>query len=169
MIYSKQEFWELISSEVQALGYELFDVEMPCSKQGVMRVFISKSKHNGNSSSSQAGVSIDDCASVSRALSKLSALDDLREKYSLEVSSPGVNRKLRSLQHFLGAIGERIKITYFAEEESDSSKTDTVRALLEAVDGDELSLLIEPASELKVLKYDQVHKAQVDFMFDEVK
>lgn len=174
MIHSKQELWALLQGEIERLGYQLFDIEMPCSKKGVVRIFISALARQGledsqSEQASQAGISIDDCVSVARHLNTMGAFEDLREKYSMEVSSPGINRKLRSLEHFIGAVGERIKITYFSDEDLDASKTDTVRAQLAAVEGDELSLLVEPQAEKRVIKFDHVHKAQVDFMFDGVK
>jgi ribosome maturation factor RimP len=83
----------------------LYDLEMPGSGQGrTLRVFIDKD--------GEEGVSIDDCQKVSQGLNLLLDVEDLVPggAYNLEVSSPGLERRLRQAWHFQKALGETIVI-----------------------------------------------------------
>ncbi|MBX9765776.1 MAG: ribosome maturation factor RimP [Bdellovibrionales bacterium] len=87
-------------------GCRLYDVEFVSGSRGqgrVLRVYIDRPDN---------GVSIDDCANVSRALSLILDVEDLIEgdEYALEVSSPGLDRTLKQLWHFEAAVGSRIEL-----------------------------------------------------------
>jgi ribosome maturation factor RimP len=83
-------------------GMEMVDVEFRFERGGwTLRVFIDK----------EGGVTVDDCASVSRQLGDLIEADDIIEHaYVLEVSSPGLDRPLRKERDFLRSMGKLIKI-----------------------------------------------------------
>ncbi len=87
---------------VESLGFKVYDIEVTTKK---LTVYIEK----------QGGVTIDDCEIVSRNLSALlDVKDPFESSYTLEVSSPGINRKLKTKEHFLAAIGKKCLIhTYF--------------------------------------------------------
>jgi ribosome maturation factor RimP len=91
---------------VTGQGYELVDVELK-TEPGVglvLRVFIDKP-------GSQGSVGLDDCAQVSRELSAvLDVADAIPARYSLEVSSPGLNRPLKKESDFARFIGKKAKI-----------------------------------------------------------
>src|SRR5262249_9584206 len=56
------------------------------------------------------GITVEDCAQVSRAVSqKLDEADPIAGNYTLEVSSPGLDRVLRTQQHFERFVGERVQ------------------------------------------------------------
>jgi ribosome maturation factor RimP len=60
------------------------------------------------------GVDLNDCERVSRAVETvIDASDTIREKYVLEVSSPGIERKLRKDKHFVRYIGEKVKLRLY--------------------------------------------------------
>jgi ribosome maturation factor RimP len=82
------------------LGYELVDLEYaPGRRHAVLRVFIDKPQ----------GVGLDDCEHVSQELSALLDVEDpVPMAYTLEVSSPGLDRVLRTREHFARFVGERI-------------------------------------------------------------
>jgi ribosome maturation factor RimP len=61
------------------------------------------------------GVDLDLCAAVS------GALDEVRERYALEVSSPGLDRRLRTAAHFAGAVGERVAVRLTAPRDGRSN------------------------------------------------
>ncbi|MDH3638455.1 MAG: ribosome maturation factor RimP [Gammaproteobacteria bacterium] len=86
-----------------ALGFELVAVELAGSgRNPTVRVYID----------SAAGISVEDCADVSRQLSAILDVEDpIGDSYTLEVSSPGFDRPLRKPEHFQKVIGERVKIT----------------------------------------------------------
>lgn len=90
---------------LEALGYELVDVEY--KKEGAewyLRFFIDK----------PGGVGIDDCQAASKAIDPL--LDermDIPGRYSLEVSSPGLERPFRSERDYLRNLGAPVEVSLF--------------------------------------------------------
>tara|TARA_E500000331_G_scaffold159528_1_gene154636 strand:- start:244 stop:705 length:462 start_codon:yes stop_codon:yes gene_type:complete len=98
----EQRVHGIISSSVEALGYELWGVEYnPRSRGGTLRVFID----------SLAGISLDDCVTVSRQVSALLDVEDpIFEEYELEVSSPGVDRRLFNKEQYSAFIGEKLHL-----------------------------------------------------------
>ncbi|QKF74173.1 DUF150 domain-containing protein [Aliarcobacter faecis] len=64
---------------------------------------------------SKDGVNLDKCAEISRLISPLLDIDEpMNGVYNLEVSSPGIERKLKKKEHFIASIGELIKVKNFA-------------------------------------------------------
>ena len=104
MAYSKTEkrVWEL--AEPIAVQEDCFIYDIEYVKEGgvwFLRVYIDK----------DGGVSLDECEVVSRALSTaLDKADPIQQNYYLEVSSPGIERKLKTKEHFDRYIGETIDI-----------------------------------------------------------
>jgi len=87
----------LLESPIEALGYELVDIEFAREgRGGVLRIFIDR--RAGDSAQS---VTVDDCAQVSHAVSQVLEIEDpIKGHYTLEVSSPGFDRILRKREHF---------------------------------------------------------------------
>ncbi|MEM8682390.1 MAG: ribosome maturation factor RimP [Pseudomonadota bacterium] len=96
------ELVDLLEPTVERLGYELADLEVKLGgKDGVLRVFIDKAD----------GIDLDDCEKVSHAVSALLDVEDpLPGQYNLEISSPGVDRRLKKAEHFQRFIGETVKV-----------------------------------------------------------
>ncbi len=92
----------MLEPEVERLGFELVDVEVSTGGSGgALRVFID----------SEAGITLDDCAAVSRQVSALLDVEDpIPGEYNLEVSSPGINRRLVKAEHFERFAGNKVKI-----------------------------------------------------------
>ena len=89
---------ELLEPSVDALGYELVQLEF---SSGVLRVYID----------APGGIRVDDCAKVSRRLSAVLDADDAVDaEYSLEVSSPGLDRPLVLPAHFQRFCGHLARI-----------------------------------------------------------
>src|SRR3984885_10303151 len=95
----------LLEPPIEALGFELVEIEFERGSQGgVLRIFIDCRAEN-----SGIGVTVDDCARVSHAVSEvLETQDPIKGHYTLEVSSPGFDRVLRTRAHFERFIGGRI-------------------------------------------------------------
>ncbi len=91
-------------------GYELVNVEYTMGPQGwVVRFFID---HRAGTASPDSAISFADCEAVSRELSAVLDVEDpIPHAYSLEVSSPGVARPLRTAEHFRRFVGETAKVT----------------------------------------------------------
>lgn len=94
--------WEIVEPIANELGLKIWDVRF--LKEGsswYLRIFIDK----------DGGVSIDDCVDLTHAINDpLDEADPIEQAYYLEVSSPGVERDLVRDEHFLGNIGEKIKV-----------------------------------------------------------
>jgi ribosome maturation factor RimP len=95
----------LLEPPIEALGFELVEIEFAREgRGGVLRIFIDCRAEN-----SGIGVTVDDCARVSHAVSQvLESQDPIKGHYTLEVSSPGFDRILRTRGHFERFVGERI-------------------------------------------------------------
>jgi ribosome maturation factor RimP len=98
----RDQLIELLEPVVAGLGYELWELEYGTrSGGGLLRLYID----------SPDGISVDDCARVSRAVSEaLDAADPIQNEYTLEVSSPGLDRVLRTPEHFARFAGERVRL-----------------------------------------------------------
>lgn len=98
----EQNLQEILQGSIEDLGCELWGIE--CQRSGrfmTVRVFIDK----------EGGVTIDDCADVSRQVSAILDVEDpIADKYNLEVSSPGLDRPLFTLEQYNRYLGEEILI-----------------------------------------------------------
>jgi len=117
-------------SLLQDTGYELVDVETLGSSRGLLvRVFVDK----------PGGVTIDDCARVSRALAdQIEAGQVLDGKYVLEVSSPGIDRPLRRPADYERFSGETAEVSTFEKIEGRHKH----RGVLDGFDPEHESVLI---------------------------
>jgi ribosome maturation factor RimP len=95
----------LLEPPIEALGYELVDLEVGREgRGGIVRIFIDRRAQD-----SGEGISVDDCARVSHEVSAvLETQDPIKGNYTLEVSSPGFDRILRTRAHFERFVGEKI-------------------------------------------------------------
>jgi ribosome maturation factor RimP len=98
----REHFIGLLEPVVQRLGFELVDLEANFgSRSSVLRLFIDH----------EAGVTLDDCEVVSRQVSAVLDVEDpIPGDYNLEVSSPGLNRRLVKPEHFERFAGERVRV-----------------------------------------------------------
>jgi ribosome maturation factor RimP len=96
------ELAKLLEPTVTRLGYELVDLEVRLGGSGGMvRLFIDKPD----------GIDLEDCETVSQAVSALLDVEDpVPGNYNLEVSSPGLDRKLTKVEHFQRFAGEIVKV-----------------------------------------------------------
>jgi ribosome maturation factor RimP len=94
---------------VQSHGLELFDVQLRREPSGwVVRVFIDKP---GPSGTPEDSVGVEDCAVVSREMSTILDVEDpLDRAYTLEVSSPGLDRPLRDARDYERFTGRAAKV-----------------------------------------------------------
>lgn len=119
MSKSQTEMVVLLEPAVEALGYELADLELNFNgRRGVLRLFID---HSGaadrpagpgeNSAGPPAqGIRVEDCEAVSRQVSAVLDVEDpIRRDYDLEVSSPGLDRKLVKPAHFDRFAGQAVQ------------------------------------------------------------
>lgn len=99
---------ESIKLTVESLGAKLYDIStLREHDKNIFRVSITY----------EGGVNLDKCAEISRMLSPILDVEEpMNGEYLLEVSSPGIERKLKKVDHFLASIGEKVKVKNFATE-----------------------------------------------------
>jgi ribosome maturation factor RimP len=99
---SRQGLISLLEPAIERMGFELSDLELKIGGQdGLVRLYIDK----------DGGIEIDDCENVSRQVSAILDVEDpLPGHYTLEVSSPGLDRTLTKPAHFQRFMGEDIRV-----------------------------------------------------------
>ncbi len=109
-----------ISKIIEANGAALYDTEVVTEfDETIFRVLVTK----------VGGVSLDLCATISHELSPfLDVHPPMSERYRLEISSPGIERKLTKPVHFKNAIGEKVKLKIMGE--------DKLKGVLKSADND---------------------------------
>lgn len=132
---------ESIEMTVKGCGVELYDiVTTKENDKSIFRVFIT----------SPEGISLDKCAEVSRLISPILDIDEpMHGKYNLEVSSPGIERKLKKLQHYKASIGELIKVKDFDKN--------ILKGKLLEVDSNEIK--IESEHGIEIISFDEISTA----------
>ena len=142
----------LLEPPIEALGYELVDIEFAREGQGgVLRIFIDCRAENPGT-----GVTVDDCARVSHAVSQvLETQDPIKGHYTLEVSSPGFDRILRTRAHFERFLGERI----FAELKLPIDGRRRYVGRLKSIEGD--TIVMEVDGKAHNLPFERIQKARL--------
>jgi ribosome maturation factor RimP len=147
----RNDLVRLLEPAVAALHFELVDVEFArAGRGGVLRVFIDRDARDG------AAVTVDDCARVSGAVSEvLDRADPIPGRYSLEVSSPGADRVLRTPAHFERFVGERV----FVELKLPLDGRRRFVGVLRRVGGESIGLDVDGRE--FVLPFDRIQKARL--------
>lgn len=103
MVHQAPAEWRnLIKPVVDGLGFELVGIEyQPAGRHSVLRIYIDGAD----------GITVDDCATVSHHVSGLLDVEDLiRGQYTLEVSSPGLDRPLFTIEDFEKYNGRDVQV-----------------------------------------------------------
>jgi len=98
----EQKLTDMLRPAVEETGKKLLGVEyISAGNNSVLRLFVDH----------ENGINVDDCAEVSRQVGAILDVEDpISSEYSLEVSSPGVDRPLFELSHFQQVIGEIVNV-----------------------------------------------------------
>lgn len=152
---------------LRSLGLDLVGIEYSGSqKGGALRIFIDR----------EPGVTLDDCEKVSRYIGHALDLEDpISHRYTLEVSSPGLDRPLKRREDFLRSIGKKVKLKttlpignqkVFVGRLADFHPTDQGDQKKENQDGtpDVAVLLLEEGGELQI-PFDQIAQARLEIEF----
>lgn len=131
----RDELITLLEPTIEAMGYELVELEARThAANGLVRIYIDK----------PGGVGLDDCERVSHQVSGVLDVEDpMPGQYNLEVSSPGLDRPLRTPAHFAAAVGQKVKLELHAPREDRRWR---FTGTLVAVEGDRLELDVEGES-----------------------
>ncbi|MDH3327209.1 MAG: ribosome maturation factor RimP [Gammaproteobacteria bacterium] len=138
---------ELIEPIVVGMDYELVGVEyLPQGKHSILRIYIDKPE----------GIDVDDCGEVSRQISAMLDVEDpINGEYSLEVSSPGLDRPLFSLAHFEQFIGRRANVR--SKMPIDGQRKFV--GVIESLNGDIVNLVTDSKS--AAIPFDLIDKANL--------
>jgi ribosome maturation factor RimP len=138
----------LIEPSITALGYELLGcVYLPQGRRGLLRIYIDNAQ----------GINVDDCEKVSRQVSAILDVEDpIAGAYTLEVSSPGLNRPLFKLAHFAKYVGANVNIRLHVP----LNNRRQFRGLLQAVVADKVVVRID--EQVFELPFSSIARANVD-------
>ncbi len=141
---------ELAAPIVEINDCELYDIEYT---GGVVRVLVT--------SDSKEGLDLDKIAKLSRLIGrKLDEDDPIDGRYTLEVSSPGLERRLRTREHFIDAVGSEVSVKTAVPDGSQH-----VRGILVTVTPTEIHIRDE-AGKVHEIAHDDVAKARTVFNWD---
>ena len=140
---------ELVASAVEPLGYELLGVEyLAQGHHSLLRIYID----------SPDGITLDDCQRASRQVSAVLDVDDpLKGQYTLEMSSPGLDRPLFTAEHFTQFIGHEVKLRLHSPLEGQRR----FKALIKGVEGDVIHLTSSETDEDWQISLDNIEKANL--------
>ena len=147
-----EEIEALIEPAIIDLGCQLWGVQLIQSKHTILRVFID----------TDAGAGIEECEKVSRQVSQILDVEDpIRSEYTLEVSTPGMDRPLFKLEQFAKYQGEQISLKLRAPYKGQRN----FKGLLCGIEGDEVVLRIDDMEIL--LPIEGIEKANVVPQFND--
>jgi ribosome maturation factor RimP len=147
MMRAPDKLQEVIAPVVTSMGYEFVGIEYQNRpKNSLLRVFID----------AEQGVTVDDCARVSRQLSAVLDVEDpITGNYMLEISSPGLDRLLFTLEQYQRFVGSKVQIKLGVPMNGRRK----FRGRMQAVEGDEVVLVVDD-QEFR-LSFDNIEQARV--------
>jgi len=145
---ASQQLHDIIEPAVTALGYELVGVEhLAQGRHSLLRVYID----------SAAGINVDDCAKVSHQVSAVLDVEDpIHGHYTLEVSSPGLDRPLFTAEHYRRFVGNEIQVRLHAPLQGRRK----FKGILREISDDDVVVLEVEGSEYR-LPLGDIEKAQL--------
>lgn len=140
----KETVREAIEPTVIGLGYRIWDVLY--SKIGA-------DYHLEITIDSNSGIDIDDCERVHRAIDPiLDEADPIEGFYYLEVSSPGIERELRTDEHITASVGVKVEVKLFTQQDGRKSFT----GVLTDFDGERIT--VDEGGKLSVVEKSEIAK-----------
>ncbi|AGI26081.1 ribosome maturation factor RimP [Pseudomonas sp. MT3] len=142
-----EQLQALLAPVVEALGYECWGLEyISQGRHSLLRVYIDRPE----------GILIDDCEIVSRQVSGILDVEDpISGEYTLEVSSPGMDRPLFTLDQFARYVGEQVKIKLRTPFE----RRRNFQGILRGVEEQDVVVLVDDHEYL--LPVDSIDKANI--------
>lgn len=151
----ERELEKIVEPVVNNLGYSLYDIEyVKEGKEWFLRLYIDNEKD----------IDLDDCEKVSNAVSdELDKVDPIESAYSLEVSSCGLERRLRERKHYEAAMQKRVEVGLFKALE----KSKKIIGELECVNDDSIIVLDEEKNKKIEINFDNISNAKILFNWEE--
>ncbi len=146
---------EIITPVIEDLGYELVRIRLMSGKESILQIMADKP---------EGGIEVDDCALISTAVSAILDVEDLiLDSYTLEVSSPGIDRPLTRIKDFDNFEGYEAKLE--TDELIDGRRR--FKGMLAGTEGDEV--LINLTEGTVGLKFDWLSDAKLVLTDDLIK
>jgi ribosome maturation factor RimP len=144
---------EILRPVVEGLGYEFWGIEFRAQgHQSLLRLFIDDAEN---------GIGIEDCESVSRQASGVMDVEDpIQTEYTLEVSSPGMDRPLFRLEQYQAFVGHQLQLRLRMAFEGRRK----FQGLISGVEGDDVVVLMDNHEFL--LPFDSIEKANIVPVFE---
>lgn len=154
MARTEENLFNLLAVPIKIKGYELINVEFNRhGSEQTIQLFID----------SPLGIGMDDCVVVNQvALEVIGSDDPIFETNNLEVSSPGIFRKLKTAEHFKAFKGQRIKVRL---QQKIQGIKNTVGKLEECSE-EEIHLILETDGSELVIPISQITKANLEPILD---
>jgi ribosome maturation factor RimP len=151
---------------VERLGYELVDIEYAATRsEATLRVYIDwpegqmpaeRARMPDDGSRAFDGIGVEDCERVSRELSALLDVEDpISAHYQLEVSSPGMDRILRTAAHYRRHVGQRAHVELLAPRMGRRRYTG------ELMQSDEEGFAMQVDGEMVTFRFSEVGKTRL--------
>jgi ribosome maturation factor RimP len=149
----RDDLTALLTPVVNETGFDLWELEYTSrAGGGLLRLFIDSAE----------GITVEDCAKVSHAVSEvLDGADPIPGYYTLEVSSPGLDRVLRTYAHFARFPGERVHVEMKTAMQMQSAKVGRKRFSGRLLQVDQNEITVEVDGEAVVLPLAGIHKARL--------
>jgi ribosome maturation factor RimP len=142
---------ELLIPGAETLGLELVAVELSGGDTSILRIYIDTPN----------GITVEDCTKASRQFSAILDVEDpISNKYTLEVSSPGMDRPLAKPLHFKAVVGQQVKIKMSTLV---SGRRRFTGELIEATDE---FAVVEVDGEQSELPYSDMDRARLTPVYD---
>ncbi|HCL38176.1 MULTISPECIES: ribosome maturation factor RimP [Marinobacter] len=144
---------DILRPVVEGLGYEFWGIEFRShGHHSKLRVFIDDAEN---------GIAIDDCEKVSRQVSGVMDVEDpIQTEYTLEVSSPGMDRPLFRLEQYEAFIGHKVQIKLRMAFEGRRK----FLGLIKGVEGEDVVVVVDDHEYL--LPFDSIEKANIVPVFE---
>ncbi|HDZ38077.1 MAG TPA: ribosome maturation factor RimP [Marinobacter sp.] len=144
---------DILRPVVEGLGYEFWGIEYRSQGyQSLLRVFIDDVEN---------GIGVDDCEKVSRQISGVMDVEDpIQTEYTLEVSSPGMDRPLFRPEQYQEFVGHQVQIRLRMAFEGRRK----FQGLIKGVEGDDVVVVVDDHEYL--LPFDSIDKAQIIPVFE---
>jgi ribosome maturation factor RimP len=143
----EQQITDMLKTTIEALGFDLWGVEyLSQGRHTLVRIYID----------AQNGISVDDCAAVSSQVGSVFDVEDpISGEYTLEVSSPGMDRLLFRLDQYAGYIGEKVELRLRGAFEGRRK----FKGILKGIEGDDVVIQVDDHEYL--LPHSAIEKARV--------
>ncbi len=136
---AEERLVDLLAPSVEGMGYELVRLRMIGTPGGAGEVTLQIMAERPDGT-----MEIDDCATLSEAVSAILDVEDpIDREYSLEVSSPGIDRPLTRSKDFATYAGHRAKIDMAMPVDTTTGPRRKFRGDLQGLDGDAISLKLD--------------------------